>query len=137
MRKFLILVLSMLAGCAALKGQNKYTGSGTEPVITERIVRIPEMQRRGLDIKNPNDNQKKEIRKTAIRDYWLSRVDKIATVSNPRNSAIKCDVSCIHSFPGEFNFVVPAHTSQDMLFTTTAFYMYEKLCSITHYSDVK
>ncbi len=134
MKKLLVIMMSILiAGCAAFKGQMKYAGIGSEPAIHEYIVKLPEMQRMTAA-------QKKEdgkIKEMMLRDYWTTPVNKVAVVDNPLDSAISVDVHCDCSFPSDASFVVPAHTSQEMLFTTNATYMYEKLCRIVNYSVVK
>lgn len=133
--KKLILGLCLLSGCAALRGQTKYTGAGDRPTITERIIHYPQTPRPGFsaldkeDTKVENDDKTKDV----MRSYWDMPADKIATVANPLDVALKIHVACYASFPSDFDFVVPAHTSQDMLLTTNAQYMYDTLCHIAYY----
>jgi hypothetical protein len=134
--KKLLVLCCLLSGCAALRGQAKYAGTGTQPTIKEHIVRYPETPRPGLSI-NEKQVDEKDKPKEAMRSYWDMPADKVATVANPLDKAIKTHVECFASFPSSFDFVVPAHTTQDMLFTTNAQYMYDTLCQIAHYEVVE
>lgn len=101
-----------------MRGQTKYNGVGTEPVITEHIIELPEMPRTGTRLGH-------------LVDYWTLPVNKVATVSNPFSRTITVRVDCVASFPNVFDNVdIPAHTSQDMLLTTNAQHMYQTLCQI-------
>jgi len=119
----IILLVCLLIGCAALRGQEKYTGIGIAPTITERIVHLPETVKPGL-------------RSGTLVNYWDLPTDKVAKVLNPLDTAITTHIYCYSSFPSTFNFVVPAHTSQEMLFTTNATHMYETLCEIRSFEVI-
>lgn len=131
--KKLILLTCLLAGCAALRGQEKYTKAGSVPTITERIVHLPEMPRPGMRSGENEKKDQQDVPKEALANYWDLPVDKVATVGNPLDNAITAHVYCYSSFPNVFDFVVPAHTSQEMLFTTNAAHMYETLCELRAY----
>ena len=138
MKKVLILGFCLLGGCAALRGQTKYAGRGTEPTIRERIVRLPEMPKRGMQSgENETKDSEDKPKEATMPNYWDLPADKVATVSNPLDSAINVHVECDASFPSTVDMVVPAHMSQDMLFTTNAQYMYDTLCRIASYTETK
>lgn len=147
MKKFLI-ALFFMTGCAAFLGQEKYTGSVVEPTMAEeRIVHLPETPSPGIR-SGQNDSKEhipyawtqelgeKQKQKEALANYWDLPVDKVARLLNPLNDSIRAHIYCYSSFPSTFEFVVPAHTSQDMLFTTNAAHMHEKLCELQSYEVV-
>lgn len=136
MKKILVLGFCLLTGCAALRGQEKYTGTGAVPTITERIVRLPEMPRPGMRSGENEQQDKEDKPREVLANYWDLPVDKVAKVSNPLNNAINAHVYCYSSFPSTFDFIVPAHTSQEMLFTTNAAHMYETLCELQRFEVI-
>ena len=137
MKKLLILGFCFLTSCAALRGQTKYTGTGSEPTISERIVRYPEMPKPGMRSGQNDVEETQDKPKEAMANYWDLPADKVATVKNPRNESVNAHVDCYASFPSSFDVVVPPHTSQDILFTTNATYMYDTLCKIVSYEVVE
>lgn len=140
--KKILIALCFMTGCAALRGQERYTGPAVVPSMAEeRIVRLPEMPKPGMrsgqnenrNLPYPTIPGSNNERKEAMVNYWDLPVDKVAKALNPLNNAINAHVYCYSSFPSTFDFVVPAHTSQEMLFTTNAAHMYEKLCELRSY----
>jgi hypothetical protein len=116
----LLLCLTMCAGCATL-GQTKINSTEKEPSIKERIVSMPDTQQPGMRSGG------------GLRSYFDLPVNKVATAMNPLNTPIDAEILCNAAFPYKFDVKIPAHTSQDMLFTTNAEYMYQTLCHIENY----
>lgn len=135
--KIILIPILLLAGCAALRGQERYTAVGIVPTISERIVSLPETPRPGIRQGQSDSLESEPKPKEAMVNYWDLPVDKIATVFNPLSQSIDAHISCYASFPSTVDMTVPAHTSQKMLFTTNATYMNQTLCSITSYEVLR
>lgn len=131
--KKIVILFCCLTGCAVFRGQAKYTGKAVVPTITERIVRFPEMPHQGM---RSGEIEHKENVKKALANYWDLPADKAAEVDNPLEQAIDAHLYCYSSFPSTFDFVIPAHTSQQVLFTTNAAHMYDTLCELREYEVI-
>lgn len=109
-----LLLLTLLSGCAVMKGQYSLSTT-TMPVVSikERIMTLP---------------QDKQHFNSGVYNWLDQSVMKEVDVSNPTSSRKVIAVVCEHSFPARFELDVPAHILQQITIDTTAEWMSEQLC---------